>query len=320
MTSPDNGPSTQITVTHCIFHDARIGFYIAYGKGWSDFVYSFCTAYNCNWGGNAGDAYRFASMSGLQVHHNVFRDWANWDDTSTINRNHHNGFYAWTASGGTMRNICIYGNKIGPHFGAHATSGIYCSGHIEGIVIFNNLLVEQGLGDRPMNGLVYILANQGTTPSSCRVYNNTFVGNGAGTAIDFAGGLGSNITTYEAKNNLALNMSTFIAIYNNTKSTLVSDHNLIFNSRSADSVGRSLTFSSSPSSSAHFIGFDKWQASGNDQHSDLSNPLLTSDFRPAFGSPAVSKGANLSSFFTDDLAGHPRSRSAPWDIGAFQHD
>jgi hypothetical protein len=320
MTGDNNGPSTKVTVTHCVFHDARIGFYIAYGKNWSDFDYSFCTAYNCNWGGNAGDAYRFASISNLQVHNNVFRDWANWDDTSKANRNHHNGFYAWAVSGGTLRKISIYSNTVGPHFGGRATSGIYCSGNIEEVLIYNNLLMEQGAGDRPMDGLVFIFANLGAIASISRVYNNTFIGDGAGTAIDFASGRGPTITTYEAKNNLALNVSTFIAVYNNTSSTLISDNNLIFNSVSGNPRGSSLAFSSSPSSSAHFIPFEKWQALGSDQHSGIANPLLTKDFHPALGSPAVSKGVNLSSFFTDDKNGHLRPPIASWDIGAIQHD
>jgi hypothetical protein len=49
------------------------------------------------------------------------------------------------------------------------------------------------------------------------------------------------------------------------------------------------------------------------------DPLFVSstDFRLQSGSPAIGNGADLSSLFTDDYSG--ASRSAPWDIGAFEY-
>ena len=53
----------------------------------------------------------------------------------------HNGFYAWAESGGSLRNYKAYNNHIGPGFGSYATAGLFVSGDIGNVLIFNNLLV-----------------------------------------------------------------------------------------------------------------------------------------------------------------------------------
>ena len=105
-------------MTHCTFHDESEGFSIVYGTNWTNIEYSFCTAYNCNWGGHAGDSSSSASLSGLKVHDDNFHDFANWDDNSAANSHHHNGFYGWAVSGGTLRNVSYYNNLIGPNSGS----------------------------------------------------------------------------------------------------------------------------------------------------------------------------------------------------------
>lgn len=81
----EGGPSpTNITVTNCIFHDMYVGFSTAYGPSSSNIVMSYCTAYNCDWGGNAGDDISTNSLSGLVVHDNQFYNWTNWDNVAGV--------------------------------------------------------------------------------------------------------------------------------------------------------------------------------------------------------------------------------------------
>jgi hypothetical protein len=305
-------PAYNDLVTHCVFHDEFEGVSIPYGAGWTNMEYSFSTAYNCNWGGNAGDASSSASLVGLKVHDNQFHDFADWDDNSGSNSNHHNAFYGWAVSGGSLRNVSYYNNIIGPHFGIHATSGIYDSGDIGGILIYNNIFLENGATDAPCDGLIFIYPNLGSTGSGYRVYNNTFLGNGSGTAIDFYGGLGASVTAFEAKNNIACGMATFMAVYYNGSSTLNSDYNVLYN-------GSSDLLATSPNNQAHFDTLTQWRALGYDLHSSTLNPNLNGSYVPQPPSGAISTGTNLSAYFAVDIYGVTRPPGSAWDIGAAEH-
>jgi hypothetical protein len=305
-------PAHDDLVTNCVFHDEFEGLYILYGAGWTNMEYSYCTAYNVNWGGNAGDGSSVATLSGLKVHNNNFHDFTNWDDNSGLNRLHHNAFFGWTASGGTLQNISYYNNIFGPNFGVHATSCIYDSGDVSGITIFNNLFLENGPTDAPDDGLIYLLPNSGSIGVGYKVYNNTFIGGGSGTAIDFSGGLGPSKTVFEAKNNVAQNLGTFLAVYYNASSTLVSDCNVLYNIKST-------MLSSSTTNSAHFDTLSQWQAMGYDLHSTILSPNLSSSYVPKSPSSAIGVGINLSSYFSTDINGSSRPAVGPWDLGALVH-
>jgi len=304
-------PALNDLVTNCVFHDENEGVYILYGPGWTNMEYSYSTAYNCNWGGNAGDDNSSSTLVGLKVHDNHFHDFANWDDNSGSNSHHHNGFYGWACIGGSLRNVSFYNNVIGPHFGTHATSGIFNSGNIAGILIYNNVFLEGSATDAPADGLIYILVNLGTSGSGYRVYNNTFLGQGSGTAVDVDGGHGASVTTFETKNNIASGMGAFVAVYNNANSTLNSDYNVLYN------LG-SNPLSTSPNASAHFDTLKQWQALGYDLHSLTLNPNLNGSYVPQPPSGAIDTGTNLSAYFAVDIYGAARPSSA-WDIGAAQH-
>jgi Putative Ig domain len=306
-------PASNDLVTNCIFHDEFEGVNFNYGAGWSNMEYSFCTAYNCNWGGNAGDTGSTSTLNGLKIHDNNFHDFVVWDDNSSANSNHHNGFYGWAVSGGNLRNVAYYNNIVGPNFGARATSGIYNSGDIGGIIIYNNVFLEGSPTDAPADGLVYILPNDGSTGSGYKVYNNTFIGKGAGTAINFTGGYGPTVTTFEAINNIATGVSTFIAVYDNVESTLISDYNLLYDLSSSQSL------TTSTNSTAHFNTLPQWQAMGFDLHSSILNPNLDSSNIPQPPSGAIDTGTSLSTYFNIDIDGISRPQGTGWDIGACEY-
>jgi hypothetical protein len=313
-------PASDVLITHCILHDAQAGFSIDYGPGWTNFEYSHCTVYNCNWGGHAGDHGKGCTLTGLRIHDNYFHDWSNWDDSSGNNINHHNGFYGWAESGGRLRNVRAYANLVGPHYGQHASSGLFFSGNIGDILVYNNIMTEDGILDAPDDGLVFIWAQNAADGKDYGVYNNTFVGGGAGTAINFYNGMSSEQTIYEARNNIATGMSTFVTVFYNTHSTLVSDCNLGFNLSSDTNPAGERAFSSSPDSSSRFLTFEQWQLCGFDSHSRIADPKLTGIYKLEEGSPAISAGANLSKFFGADKSGMRRPDTTPWDLGAFQFE
>jgi hypothetical protein len=62
-----------------------------------------------------------------------------------------------------------------------------------------------------------------------------------------------------------------------------------------------------------------WQQAGWDVHGQTNNPNLNAGYAPMTPSAAIGNGANLSAFFTTDMAGNPRPATGAWDIGAFQH-
>jgi hypothetical protein len=311
-----NGGSVAATndlVTHCIFHDEFEGVTFIYGMGWTNMEYSFCTAYNCNWGGTAADSGNTSTLNGLKVHDNDFHDFASWDDNSGSNSNHHNGFYGWAQSGGNLRNVKYYNNTIGPNFGAYASSGIYDSGDIGGISIYNNVFLENGPADAPNDGLVYLLPNLGTTGTGYQVFNNSFLGGGHGIAINFSGGYGSTLTTFEAKNNIASGVATFIAVYYSGLSTLISDYNILYN------LNLSQFATISATSTSHFSNLQQWQLIGYDTHSSTLNPNLNSDFVPQPPSSAIDAGVTLSTEFSVDFNGTSRPQGGAWDIGAAEY-
>ena len=108
-------------------------------------------------------------------------------------------------------------------------------------------------------------------------------------------------------------MGTAIARFYDGDSTLAADNNLGYNLLSGQ------TYSNSSNSSANFMTFAQWQSAGYDAHGSSGNPNLNSSFVPQPTGAAIGSGANLSSFFTTDMAGNSRPPSpAAWDIGANQ--
>jgi hypothetical protein len=307
--------STNITCTNNIFHDMSAGAFFDYAPSSATFEMSFCTAYNVNWGGAAGDHGASSTLNGLLVHDCYFYNWQTWSssDYGVQAALHHNGFYGWAESGGTLTNITFKNNFCGPGYGTtQASAGLFISGNAGGILIYNNTLIADSTGN-PGDGLIFVWVHNGNQ-TGARIYNNTMVGAGFGNGINVYSGNGPSITTYDVKNNLISGMGTAIARFYAGDSTLIADNNLGYNLLSGQA------YSNSSSASANFMTFAQWQSAGYDAHGSSGTPNLDSSCVPQPISAAIGSGTNLSSFFTTDMAGNSRPASpAAWDIGAYQY-
>jgi hypothetical protein len=298
-------------VTNCVFHDMAIGFGIDYGPGSSNIVMRGCTAYNVNWGGNAGDHSSASSLNGLLVQGNTFYSFTNWDETVS-DSNHHNGFYGWAESGGFLTNVTVVGNLIGPGFGGpNQTSGVFFSGQVWNLVVNNNLFIASD-GTAPADGFIFIWLHSGGLPATAHVWNNSILGGGNGVGVAFYSGFGSNLTIYDCKNNLIQNVPTAISLFDNAGATLSSDCNVFFG------VPDGTAFNTSPNSSSNFKGLAAWQALGHDLRSTNSNPNLDGNYVPQAPSPAMNGGINFSTNFALDRISSPRPAALAWSVGAYE--
>jgi hypothetical protein len=302
--------SNNIKVTNCIIHDVQNGVFFDYAPSSNTFEMSFCTAYNCNWGGAAGDHGSTSAITGLSVHDNYFYNWESWTSTGANARAlfHHNGFYAYAASNGSLANVNIYNNFCGPGFDSvQSTAGIFLYGKLIGTgLIYNNILVADASGNAADASIFAWIIGGGA--NSVKIYNNTIVGVGNGAGIEVYSGNSDGSTTYDIKNNLVSGMATAITWYYNTFGTLTADYNIGYGLLNGQQ------YSSSSNSSSAFKTFTQWQGLGFDLHGNTGNPNLNSNYIPQSPSSANGSGIDLSNYFTTDFSGV--SRIDPWWIGA----
>jgi hypothetical protein len=306
-----NGGSgfTHFVATHNTIHDAMIGVTIDYGPGCSSCEVSNNTIYNCNWGGNAGDHGASATLTGLVVRNNTFSQWRNWDDYAG-NAFHHNGFYAWAESGGSLSDVRFYDNIVGPGYSSQSSGGLFVSGNVGGLMIYNNILYGATKGDCPSDGFIFVWIYKGTQ-TGAGIYNNTIVGTAqSGVGINVYGCNVSGTTTYDIKNNIICGCATGIARFSRGRSTMTADYNLGYDLSSGE------TYTDSSTSSAAFMSFGQWRSLGYDRHGIRANPKLSPSFMPAPDSPAKGSGTNLSDFFKTDRNG--RERPTAMSIGAYE--
>lgn len=245
-----------------------------------------------------------ASLDGLYIWGNTIHDAAMWDELA--NNKHHDGIHAAPCHPGSpYNNVFIYSNHIYGDWGFHCNTLIYLSPGpgitMTNAFVFNNLLRNQSAANTCSNGMIQDYETQNAV-----IVNNTMIGSGIVYPPPFGGNSGI-ITSSSARaflrNNLFINMAE--GIYSAPGSAVPnSDYNVF-----------------SPVREPNFccVTLAQWQASGQDLHSSLADPLLSAAYIPGAGGSAVGKGANLTSLNISPLAfdfnGAPRG--ATWDIGAF---
>lgn len=300
---------TNFTITNCVLSNAFVGVDTDYGPGSSNYAISYCTAYNCNWGGRCGDRGATGTMTGLTVSNCNFYAFTNWDSPTDLGL-HHNGFYAWAESGGTLNGVTMFNNVVGPYFtnalGNYnaSTSGLFFSGRVAGpILIYNNLFVDNsGIG--PSNALITF----GTSlTGSLSIYSNTFLGGSGSRGILISASTGGTTLTTTIRNNLFTGANAAMGSLNNDQIALTSNHNLGFGMISSP-------FYWSSGGSGGGISLAAWKsATGQDSDFITTDPKVNAINRLDPGSSAIGVGFDLSGIFTSDGNGYPRV--TPWDIG-----
>ena len=299
-------------ITNCVFHDMFSGVAGAYGAGCFNLTMTHCTAYNCNWGGAMGDANASGTLNGMTVDHCHFYNWLNWDNA--YDNHHHNGFFTWAESGGSVSNVTYVDNYVGPGYGVQNSYGLFAQGNVVNVVVYNNIF-DASDGTAPADGLLYVDLEKITTASSVYACNNTFIG---GAAVNVAGInldgdiYGGNPSHFYLLNNVFVHNYYGLIWFYNSASTLVCDTN--------DYYGCSANaFASSASGSGGGGSLASWQAIGYDLHSLTVNPDLNISDQPQPGSPLIGAGENLTALgITNDYLGNPRPATGPWTIGAYQ--
>jgi hypothetical protein len=292
---------TNFIVTNCIITDAYSGIDSDYGTACRNYIFVGNTISRCNWGGRCGDRGDASYITNLIVAYNNISNFTNWDDPGNDDF-HHNGFYGWAESGGTLGGALVYGNHIGPNYGGpYSTSGVFFSGGDENIWIYDNIFVCN-TNDNPADALITLGYDAGYG-GTILLANNTFLGGGNVVGIGF-GGPSINLVF----NNLGENC-TLIEDSCGCGGTEIFNYNYGYNL----SPGVQYIWDGSEDS------FAQWQADGFDSNGSASiNPLLNADGTLQSFSPMDSAGTNLSSYFTTDYAGNPRPATGNWTVGAYQ--
>jgi hypothetical protein len=320
-TCKNGNPITNFIVEDCLIHDAGTGIDTDYAAGCSNYTFRRNTIYNVNWGGRTADRNSSSAIEDVYIYGNRIYNFSNWDGTDTTSRAalHHNGWYCWAESGGSLGSVFFYGNTVGPGWNtqtddSQATAGLFISGAGAAgpFYAFNNVFISgDDAHDKPSNGHIY------TWPgASAEAYylNNTSIGKGSGIALSFLAARGTEGSqVLVVKNNLIVG-ATAVAINSEAGVTATIDRNLLY------SPPTNQAYTTSVNSSSNFRTFAQWQALGYDTNGIYgSDPLLTETYRLGASSPAIGEGENLSAYFTTDADGNTRPASGAWDIGAFQY-
>lgn len=244
---------------------------------------------------NGGDAIRLLG-SNSRIVRNTFTNWSNL----TTNENHTDLIQSYSNGGEIATNNIVESNYaincVGAQPGNFSDDGL--AGRISNWTFRNNVYANCNYA---MN--LYV--------PNFKFYNNTFYrcATNTGNILSF----GSSLTAGRADNTVVQN-NIFVECGANTASTTqggygwdvgltnnVADYNLI--------VG---TGAGTTKDAGYFI--DVHGVNGSDPiFVDTSN-----DYSLQSGSPAIGAGTDLSATFTDDITG--ATRSAPWDIGAYEYD
>jgi hypothetical protein len=208
-----------------------------------------------------------------------------------------------------LTRVTYYNNYCGPGYDTQSSSGLFISGNVGNILIYDNVLMTDS-SPGPDDALIFVWIHSGNQ-SGVHIYNNTMVGSaGVGCGINVYEGNGPLLTTYDIKNNLFSGIATGVVRYYNAQSLMTADYNVGYN------LSPSTPYSDSSTDSSMALTFAQWQADGYDAHGSNGNPNLNGSYVPQPPSAAIGTGTNLSSYFIFDAAGRTQSPAA-WDIGAY---
>jgi hypothetical protein len=272
------------------------------------------------------------TVDDIQIYNNIFRGVGNWPG-GIVGGVHGDGIMIGsecTASNTCLTNLKIHHNKFYYDWASGATALIFLSngtgsGHTQyggnHVQIYNNQLAIDTDG-LISPGLIYIWSHW----NDVKIYNNTFGAfysgsnpissciaiNDSATNIDIKNNIFSGCTSAGVTFGSECDTSLVTLDYNFYSSELVRFING-WNGTSADC--RSL-------SACHSVPFSQEAngKTGDPKFNILPNGTLGhGDWQLQSSSTAINGGADLQSFFDDDLNLVSRPRGSAWDIGAYEY-
>lgn len=307
----------NFTADNNVFSNMFNGIVTNWGNGASGVTITNNNLSYQNWGigigdrGNAGD-----SLTGVLVKGNNVSQWANWDDTSLANNNHHNGvFLVWNNGTGTVDGAVIANNFFGANTGGTMSGQVHSNGNVTNLYVINNVFAP-GLGDSIGNAACYVWGLYATTTIS--IYNNTFVQpyGAGGTAGALLQNSYSTSTNFIFRNNLMTGpLFAFVNWFPYTGGVNTRNHNSYY------AGGSTLNFGGPGGNDP----LSTWQGWGYDLDAITTDPKLvgSGNYQIQASSPAVGTGTNLTSLgiaaLNKDALGNNRPATGPWDIGAYEY-
>ena len=234
-------------------------------------------------------------------------------ENNKLNRNEGGGvkIYREYSRALPIKNVVVRYNEIA----YNNRSGIYVyNGPSSDIYIYGNLIYKNGKSGIKFTGLK-------SGPFSYHIFNNTFYSN-VPNGIEI-NGTRNNFSALEMRNNIFSSASNTICL-SDYKNAITAHSNNLFHYD-----GNSGNILKIAGKSYRASDINKWESSAEIVHAP-SHPVCTNvskgDYSLAEGSPAIGKGADLSSTFKEGLnskSSWPRnvkkSKWSPgkWDIGAY---
>lgn len=319
------GSNRAISVHNNVLTASRTGVRVDFDASTIDDVdiYANNISDHC-WGIMIGAGSGGESATNVKIHGNEIAGWLNWQCPANaafcVNKTdayHTDGIIVYQPRGNaTIFAPQIYSNYIHGDLGAGSpTAFVYCTyGGGTGTtstscLIFNNLLVNDGAHNT-------WLLSTGSDTSGHRIYNNTLIGrSGAGGTAMMLSGTGITV-----KNNIIANVRIGIGSYGTIPSVVAASNNNVWYNVNSGSP----TAMFSGSDGGTWYSWAQWQALGFDTAGSTLDPMLSSAFRiSSASSSAYLRGANLTGVgipeLPQDASGAPRSTSGPWDAGAYNY-
>lgn len=317
--------ASNLTITNNQIHDALWALY--FGLQSSNITVSFNDIYNSDH--DLAPSVTTQTMDSVFIHHNILRDWSNWD--TTTNKYHHDGVHNFQAGGGTFSHVYIYNNLFEGDQGVNNTAHIFNEGSTAAtsIWVFNNVFTSPA-GRSWNNGSLCLTVG---SLGSGHAYNNTVV-TISGQAASLAKMEGTNS---DFRNNVIVLNSPggggpAVNQYGNTPPTFVTG-GLDFNFYGiSPTTGQ--YFVKTCGGACAFVDFPTWKplfapSSGQEANSLASLPsafnVNTTTGIPGAGSTLFGKGTNLTALCVGNLTplctdfnGVARPATGSWDPGAYQ--
>jgi hypothetical protein len=193
------------------------------------------------------------------------------------------GVYVMDSDAHLARNTII-GNSTGTWAAAlRPGGGVYIAYAPTTPVTLSNNLIVRNIASAYAGGGVYVGYDYPDGASQALLVNNTIADNGSSGIVAW------NYAAVTLTNNLIAGHEAGLYSLNPASGTISADTNLFWNT-------------TDPITGVNGI---------------LQNPLLTPDYRPCVGSPAIDAGLAIP-WLTTDLEGNSRPQGSGYDIGAFE--